>query len=222
MSQAEEDKRREALKAYIARENVSVNAWAQSAGLNEATIRNFLKGRHRSLNSSTYQQLADARGTTVSELMGETVALDSVDVVGAVQAGVWSEALEWPEVDWYRAPVARDRRYAAYRQYGLEVRGPSMNELYPHGSIVVCVKLLDIGRDPKPSERVIVQRHSHEGFEATIKELRIDDEKRFWLWPRSNDPNFQQPWRLPLNDEDRDSEEISVVALVIGSYRPEG
>jgi len=222
MSQAAEDKRREALRAFMARRNLTVNAWATLARINEATIRNFLAGRHASLNDSTYRKLAEAAQATVGELLGESVPLDFIHVVGAVQAGVWREALEWPEADWYPAPVATDRRFSRFPQFGLEVRGPSMNELYPDGSVVVCVKLIDIGRDPKPFDRVIVQRRAGDGYEATVKELRIDADNNAWLWPRSTDPNFQQPWRVPASDADHDGEDITVVALVIGSYRPEG
>lgn len=96
-----------------------------------------------------------------------------------------------------------------------------MNEIYPEGSVVICVKIHDLGRDPLPPERVVCQRRSEMGFEATVKELRRDALGEFWLWPRSNDPNFQQPWKLPKPNEHDHNDDIQIVALVVGMYRPE-
>lgn len=95
-----------------------------------------------------------------------------------------------------------------------------MNELYPPGSVVVCVKYIDLGRDPEHEERVIVQRGVGGEFEATIKEIRQHPDGTWWLWPRSTDPNFQQPWQL-THDGDDWNDNLRVVAKVVGSYRPE-
>jgi hypothetical protein len=216
------DQRREAIKAFMKRRGLNPWRWGKLAGLSDGTLRAYFAGDTAGLNNTTLEKLARAADVTVAELLGETVPLDSIMVVGAVQAGVWREALEWPESDWYPAPVAADRRFLAVPQFGLVVRGPSMNELYPDGSVVVCVKLIDLGRDPRPFERVVVQRRADDGYEATVKELRIDDRGGAWLWPRSTDPNFQQPWRVPDAPDGHESEDITVVALVIGSYRMEG
>ncbi len=163
--------------------------------------------------------------STISGGAVSPTALGTVKVIGEVQAGVWREALEWPEEDQYVAPVAAEPSYAQFRQFGLRVRGPSMNEIYPDGSIAICVNLIELGRDPKPGQRVVVLRRSNAGadigFEATIKELRRDDAGDYWLWPRSTDPNFQTPWKLQHEYAHDDNEDIRIVSLVIGSYRPE-
>lgn len=152
------------------------------------------------------------------------VALGSVKVVGEVQAGVWREALEWPTEDHFVAPVGANPAFAHVRQFGLLVRGPSMNEIYPDGSIIVCANFMDLGFDPKPGNRVVVLRrspHDHE-CEATVKELRRDAAGDYWLWPRSTDPNFQTPWKLRHELAVDDNEDVRIVALVTGSFRPEG
>lgn len=115
--------------------------------------------------------------------------------------------------------MAVDTRYAKIEQFGLEVRGPSMNNLYPDGSVVVCVSLMELGTDPAPGDHVIVRRQSTEGVEATIKEIQRDEAGAYWLWPRSSDPNFQQPWKLPHGDH-FGNEDLTIIALVIGSYIP--
>ena len=91
-----------------------------------------------------------------------------------------------------------------------------MNLEYPEGSIVICVKFIELEAEPESGQRVVVYRHAPDGeIEATIKEFQIDDAGYPWLWPRSTSPEFQEP--IKVNDGD----EIEIVALVIGSYRPE-
>ncbi len=94
-----------------------------------------------------------------------------------------------------------------------------MNEVYPEGSVVICVKLIDINRQAQNGDHVVVIRRSKHGFEATLKELRQNAAGEAWLWPRSTDPNFQQPWKLG-EGSDGSGQEIEVMALVIGSYVP--
>lgn len=149
--------------------------------------------------------------------------LSIVMVRGAVQAGVFGPALEWPQDQWRVAPVARDPRYQNVKQFGLEVRGPSMNMIYPEGTVVVCVSCHELARAPAIGDRVVVLRGdpASDQFEATVKELRSDENGAFWLWPRSSDPNFQTPWRMPNGETDDADQEIKIVAKVIGSYRPE-
>jgi len=146
-----------------------------------------------------------------------TVQISSLPVVGAVQAGHWVEAVTWDQDDWYEISIPPDRRYPDQRRYGLEVRGPSMNELYPEGSVVICVPLVQLGREPRHGERVVIERRRCDGcVEATVKEYRVTDDG-IWLWPRSTHPSFQQPLSFP----DSGDEEVSITGLVVGSYRAE-
>lgn len=148
--------------------------------------------------------------------------LHSVRVIGAVEAGAWRGAVEWEESEWYAVPVATTAKdkYGHLPQFGLEVVGSSSNELWPDGSIIICVKLADLGRDPEPGEKVVVLRRRSDGLvEITARELRRSDDGSYWLWPRSTDPAHQQPWRIAvLRDSSAD---IQIVALVIRSIRNE-
>lgn len=167
--------------------------------------------------------------------------MKTVYVKGAVQAGVFREALEWNPSDWFAITVPIEDDYAGVERFGLEVRGPSMNRLYPEGTFVVVVRFQDIARTPEPGERVVVLRRQRGGadFEATLKEYDRDARGRHLLWPRSDDPDYQQPFILTAEDlpigsgaeqmpglvragrlED-DGEEVIVSALVTGSWRPE-
>lgn len=168
-------------------------------------------------------------------------ALVDLYVKGFVQAGMYREAIEWPPVDWFTIRVPRNDRFPGAEQFGLEVRGSSMDRLFPAGTIVVVVRYMDIGRLPVNGERVIAMRRTPGSteLEATIKEYEVTPAGLHVLWPRSTDPEFQQPFVLAkpeveISDEfggdlipaqsawlEADGFEVQIGALVIGSYRPE-
>lgn len=157
------------------------------------------------------------QGSTVSAISG-TLSLSPTRVVGHVQAGLFQEALEWPRDQQWEVAIPIVPSYSTLPVVALEVRGPSMDALYPHGSIVVCVKFADLGRQPRTGERVIVHRTTANGLtEASVKEYRVDRDGQPRLWPRSTHPDFQAPLSLTSNTE----EEVTVTHLVIGSYRQE-
>jgi hypothetical protein len=88
---------------------------------------------------------------------------------------------------------------------------------YQPGSVVVWVDFLDF-RPPRHEDHVIVYAHRNCGkVEATVKELRIDEEGRRWLWPRSTKPEHQLP--VDLESPPPDIESIEIKGIVIGDYR---
>lgn len=227
------DSQRQAIRDVMATRNLRIAPWARRAGIRESTLRNFLDGRSQSLTSRTLVLLASAIDTSVSDLLGERLAgghTEQCHVLGAVQAGYWREALEWPEDEWFPIIFPADRRYRDVRRFGLMVRGPSMNLVYPEGATLVCVRFEDLGRGPRHGERVICQRRNREGFvEATVKEFVLQGGEA-WLWPRSDHPEYQVPYRLsPPGSGDGEEtaraahyvEEIEPFALIVGSFRPE-
>ncbi|MGE4079596.1 MAG: S24 family peptidase [Reyranella sp.] len=144
-----------------------------------------------------------------------------VRVIGAVEAGAWGEAVEWPEEDKYTIPYFETKEWAGAAKYALEVYGPSMNKVYAEGTILICVPIVHVDRNPVPGERVIVQRRTKHGlYEATVKEFQLDDRGQPWLWPRSTHPEHQTPLRFPEGDLDGE-DSVSIVALVIASFQPE-
>lgn len=177
---------------------------------------NRLENGKRTLTQDWMEKIAAALRIDPADLLPARQAVGQVMVCGDVQAGAWREALQWPEEDWYEAPVPDDPRYAGVRRFALEVRGASMNRVYPDGTILICVNPAEAEMAPKPGQRVIVQRRSPEGLiEATVKELQQDEAGGYWLWPRSDHPEHQTPIRVD------DGEEAEITGLVIGSYRPE-
>ncbi len=150
--------------------------------------------------------------------------LHFVLVRGAVEAGAWKEAIEWPEDDWYPVPAVPMPAYTDLPQFALEVRGPSMNAVYPDSSMVVCVFLMHLSREPRSGERVVVERRRRGFVEATVKEFVVEDGVPK-LYPRSDHPQHQEPIvvQTGLHDGENENqdEQTRITALVIGSFRPE-
>jgi transcriptional regulator with XRE-family HTH domain len=140
-------------------------------------------------------------------------------VVGEVQAGSWRETLELPPEEWEPVLFGERPEYRGLPRFGLRVRGPSMNALYPQGTVLDCIKFIDLHRLPRSGDRVIVQRHRPEGLiEATAKELRFNGQ-RWELWPRSHHPAHQSP--VVVEGDIGEDSTVEIYALIIGSYQPE-
>lgn len=149
--------------------------------------------------------------------------VEPIYIKGVVKAGLWAEEAQWPEDEWEEIYVPLPRRKQT-GLYALRVVGPSMNEVFPEGTIVIVEDIHQRENPPRERSRVVCQRVSGGRFETTVKELRTDAAGRYWLWPRSTDPEHQQPIEVPPPDrwdESRDGDGVYVVGIVIGRYQPE-
>ena len=144
-------------------------------------------------------------------------------VRGAVQAGLFREALEWPRDDWETMRIPANLPYADKELQALKVRGPSMNAWYPDGSYIVFVPTIQLSEGwlPASGQHVLVQRTNEWGeVEATVKEVAYEG-KDLLLWPKSDDPAHQKPWRLKAPkriDPDDTSEPIRITGLVVWAF----
>jgi len=148
----------------------------------------------------------------------EIKKLGYINVIGEVQAGIWSEASQWDEADWQVALF--DVSEAEKLAYGLRVKGDSMDEFYPEGSIVVVMDIHDYPIPIDTFDHVIVQRcRGGDICETTIKELVIKGDKAE-LWPRSRNPKYKDPICLfwPYDKRQQHGiESVEIKGVVIGS-----
>jgi SOS-response transcriptional repressor LexA len=206
--------------------------WSRAAGISPSAIYNFLNGRAESLSQPTMEALARAVGRQVSEITGETVAeltpspVRQVHVQGAVAAGNFRDSSEWAPDGQFTIKVPLTAPGMNF--FGLAVDGEDMNQVYPSGSVLVCSPLKKLRRRLKSGDRVIVERRASNGqIESTVREIQFDNEGRTWLWPRSDRPQHQQPaevyWPPDLapDESDRETREVTIVAIVVSSYQPE-
>lgn len=213
------DERRELLRRFIKEHGLKIARWAKASGVDKNSLYNFLNGHSKSLDLLTYAKLARSAEEPVWKLTGdmpEPPSPTSVWVVGNVEAGAFKEAIEWDSSLWFPVDVPVPERFRG-KAKALQVRGPSMNVDYPDGSIAVWVDTQDF-RAARHGDDVIVYSYAKDdGIEATLKELRVDDQGRRWLWPRSNDPLHQMP--LEIGNPPENIREIAIKGIVVGCYR---
>lgn len=140
-------------------------------------------------------------------------------VKGEVAAGVWKEAWEFEPDEWEMFTGRADVASPMQDRFGLRVVGRSMDDIYPPGTIIECIRYH--GEDIIPSgKRVVVQRHRIDGtIETTVKELIRTGDGTEWLRPRSSDPSF-----LPFRGDEPDTpdvQSIEIIGIVVASIRPE-
>ena len=145
---------------------------------------------------------------------------DTIPVIGYVQAGLWQTAQQWEVSDFKPIYMPIDDRFAGKRVFALEVRGNSMNLLYPSGSCVVCVSVedyADVVGQVESGKKVVVERQNplDNTYEATVKEY-VKNEYGTFLMPHSTDPTF-----TPIRTDDGSAGVVKITAVVIGSFRKE-
>lgn len=149
---------------------------------------------------------------SVELLYGGASRGNTVKVIGAVQAGAWREALEWPIEDQYDVTIYDDRYDNVF---ALQVIGDSMNTLYVQGTVLVCRPFDEVNEFPPIGKRVIVQRRNATGqIEATVKELELVDGQP-WLMPKSSNPIYEGVQFKNNGDGDDDTQ---IIGVVVGSY----
>lgn len=134
-----------------------------------------------------------------------------VQVLGEVQAGAWTEAVEEPAVEEV-VPVYL-AGFEGARLFALRIKGPSMDLFYPDGTMIIVCPAAEIG--VREGDHVVVRRHKGAMCETTVKEV-AKDKHGILLVPRSTDPAFQQPTRLPRAADADDGPEI--IGVVVSSY----
>lgn len=163
--------------------------------------------------------MAKLAGKEINELFGLGEGPQQfgrrVQVVGALAAGDWREALEWPHDDRYDVTAPLPPKYDSVPVQAFEVRGDSMNKMYPDGSIVYVAPIHSMPDSPRSGDIVAVMRRDDVGLiEATLKEYVIDGEGKKWLVPRSTSLEHQAPINY-LAPRRGKIEEVMITGVVI-------
>lgn len=201
------------------RRGLTQQALADKLGVEQPTVQRWERGK-REPDLSQLIDLAAALNVDPSALIDPSVAVamgPRLFVKGKVAAGVWRQAVELPEDEWQSFTGRADVTAKLEHRFGLRVVGDSMSLIYPQDTIVECVSLFGKA-EAAPGKRVVVVRENdmHE-FEATVKELVLQDGE-LWLVPRSHNP-AHRPWRVAENEPG--IIETRIAAVVVSSVRPE-
>ena len=145
----------------------------------------------------------------------------SLKIIGEVAAGHWLEVdvVDEPKHD-ETYPVPFDPRYPEEAQYGLVVRGTSINKIAQPGEILQCVDLGISGLEPQHDDLVIVERRRLQAGQKEVTAKRFRTKGRIVeLSPESDDKRWAKPLVLDPKKAQED-EEIAVIAIVVGVYKP--
>jgi hypothetical protein len=132
-------------------------------------------------------------------------------------------AADLPHHEQFELPVPLRPDYVARGAFGVLVRQPGVERLYPNGTVLICLPY-DVYADKLGAgRRLVLQRLHGSRTEITVRELGFWRE-RAWLWPRSDDPAHQRPVAMPSLDrprwQDSDSDYV-LVAIVVMACIPE-
>lgn len=137
-----------------------------------------------------------------------------VPVIGEVRAGVWAEI---PENERSEDVVAVDLpAYRRARLFALRVVGSSMDRYYKDGSTVIVCPADEAG--VRDGDHVIVRRRRGVLYETTVKEIVVEEDGGISLYPRSDDPAYQTPYRLEMARDADDGP--AIIGVVVGSFTP--
>lgn len=173
---------------------------------------------------------AKSEAWTGLKLSSETLPLGltvgGMLVLGEVAAGRWlatEENIDEPKFG--TAPLVPDPQWPASAQYGLVVRGTSIDRFAADGDILHCVGVEEAGILPTNGEMVVVEQIRDGGSlrEMTAKLYHKNDDGSIELRAFSDDPRWDHHIHLPAAELTQTVENgvlIKIKAIVIGSYRP--
>lgn len=194
---------------------------ALDAGLGKDSIRDLARRPKTMPRLDTLVALAHVLQVTPEWLAFEVGESRSAGlrVRGEVAAGIWVETeglTDTPPIA--PVPVEADPDYPHDAQYGLLVRGTSVNRVARGGSILICVDVAAGGIEPAAGDLVIVERRRMQGKQREVTAKRVQRRgSRIELVPDSDDPAWKaqaalDPMRAP------EGETLSICAVVIAVY----
>ena len=207
------------MKEVLKNANVSQKDAAQMLGITPGELSHWFVGRAK-IKAEDIKKFCNIFHTSPNYLLNDELETSTIPVIGYVQAGLWQEAQQWNFSDFKPIYMPVDEKFKGKRVFALEVRGNSMNMLYPDGSFIICVSVedyADVVGVIKSGKRVVVQRKNPlDGtIEATVKEYNKTKEGDY-LIPRSTDSGY-----MPIRTDDGSAGEVKIIGIVIGSFRNE-
>lgn len=206
------------IKEFRTSKGLTIQQLAERAGTTAQQISRLERGE-RGLDTEWLDRISNALNVKPFELLPtewQPKGINSIKVIGHVQAGEWREAIQWPVDEIYEIAIPTYSEYEGKHLYALEVRGESMNKVFPNGTCVVCMPISEWDEAIENGKRVVVERKNPRDMtvEATVKEY-IKNESGIFLIPQSTDPSFD---RIKI---DKETGETAITGIVIGSFRRE-
>jgi SOS-response transcriptional repressor LexA len=201
---------------------------AATGGKNPYLVRDIIKGKSANPTLETLVGLARALELDISQMIpaasaimpriGGSHAHETLEVIGAVAAGVWREETTWGTEDRYLIEVSPNP-FPGSERFALRMEGHSMDKVIPPGSDLECLRVTYGYVEPQPGDIVIVQRERHDLHELTCKRLDHDGQN-FILRAESTRAEFQEPITIGRPDENSVSDHgVTIIAIVLRAHQ---
>lgn len=151
-----------------------------------------------------------------------TVGVQTIPITGEVAAGQWLDVdVEVDPRDFDQHPVAVHPDYPIAAQFGLIVRGNSMNRVFSPGMILHCVDIIKADIETAEDDVVIVERTRAQASQREVTAKRISKRGHLIvLSPDSTEAKWKPITFDPTAESDSDEEEVRVLAIVISAVIP--
>lgn len=215
------------LKETMNEHGLKLTAWPRKAGLSPNILRNYFEkianGENASLTYKVIDKLAGVIEMTGSELLGNGVSSPQIAVKGYVQAGTFAEE-HLIEIEKYE--TIPERLIGTPKLTALEVRGDSMDMVFPESSIIFCQECehyLAQGGKLDNQRFVIVVRSQNNQREYTVKRLQINEDGSISLLPVSSNAlhrpiTFQPDEHMLGPDFNNNDIMVQITGVVLGAH----
>jgi hypothetical protein len=120
-------------------------------------------------------------------------------------------------------PVDDSARQAG--AYAALVKRPGAEEIYPAGSVLLCVPMARYAGSISKGRRLVIERFQEARLEVTVREVLADADGRLWLSQRSTEPRLQGTVKIPAEMGAKlwqsAGERYAIASVVIGAFIPE-
>lgn len=194
------------LRQYRKQRGWNQHAMAAVLGISQSNMSR-LEADKQDLSASLMRKIVEMDEEWFGDLAGASPKLpfgtQMVPVVGSVAAGIWQKVDMDPRHHEEIPVFGLQGRFP--RAQALVVDGQSMDKVFRPGTKLICVTAQDYlaaGYRIVSDLYVIARRiHADGDYELTVKQLEILKDGAHWLWPRSTQPDFQQPIKIPPASE---------------------
>jgi transcriptional regulator with XRE-family HTH domain len=194
------ERRRRALRSFLAREGLKVAEVARVAGVNANSLYNFLRGRSGSLSVQTLEALSRAYHTvSISDLTGDISVsprmLRMVPVKAIAQSGVWSDSSDLPIDQQYEIPIPSVDGLGG--NFAVLTLGNSADQLFPSGAHVIISEMQSFDRSLETGDIVLIRATEAGKHSLSLRQLEFRG-GQCWAWLRSSDPLHQGAIPVPM------------------------
>ncbi len=200
---------RERLRERLETLDIPITRAGELAGYERTFLVEFLNGKKQSLAMHALPAIARVLNCDSSYLLGEQDearrfrgASGALKIKGYVELGSYRDDTE---VD-LPAPILADPRWAADRQFAMQVRDLSADELVSDGGILHCITP---DRPPQHAEHIILATNRNGLREITVRHVVHDE---LWLPCKTPRPESLKPVKL-------NPKTMTVLGRVVASYQ---